>query len=156
MPQGASDVVTPLLLPNLHRSDHPSPPLSTVSLGMPIMCSCIGLYATLQCLPIPQLSSCNGLILPHWHCSNLNVPAGNLMSHLGSSRSLLSSSGGELWVPHVNTSTALRRAFSIVATPLWNTLPSEIRLLSTTNTPLFYKLLKYVVCRRAWAGSATE
>ena len=55
-------------------------------------------------------------------------------------QALRSSSGDELFVPHVNTSTIQRRAFSVVAPSIWNALLLEI--LSESNTPLFYKLLK--------------
>src|SRR6218665_1155112 len=44
-------------------------------------------------------------------------------------QALRSSSGGKLLVPHVNTSTMQRHAFSVVAPTVWNSLPSQIRLL---------------------------
>src|SRR6218665_3812827 len=39
---------------------------------------------------------------------------------------LRSSSGGKLLVPRVNTSTMQRRAFSVAALSIWNSLPSQI------------------------------
>src|SRR6218665_2275629 len=41
-------------------------------------------------------------------------------------QALRSSSGGKLLVPCVNTSTMQRRAFSVVAPSIWNSLPSQI------------------------------
>src|SRR6218665_1232874 len=50
-------------------------------------------------------------------------------------------SGGKLLVPSVNVSIMQCHTFLVVA-PIWNSLPLEIRLLPTSNMPLFYKLLK--------------
>src|SRR6218665_204730 len=47
-----------------------------------------------------------------------------------------SSGGGKLLVPRVNTSTMQHRAFSVVAPSIWNSLPSQIRLLPKSYTPL--------------------
>src|SRR6218665_488267 len=78
------------------------------------------------------------------HC--LSLLAGTVspcsLSTLIGRRALRSSSGGKLLVPHVNTSIMQRRAFSVAAPSIWNSLPSQIRLLPTSYTPLLYKLLK--------------
>ena len=62
----------------------------------------------------------------------------------------------ELLVPRVNTSTMQRRAFSVIAPSIWNSLPSQIRLLPKSYTPLLYKLLKTDLLHRGWTGSASE
>ena len=41
-----------------------------------------------------------------------------------------------------------RRAFSVAAPSIWNSLPSQIRLLPKSYTPLLYKLLKTDVFHR--------
>src|SRR6218665_554771 len=64
------------------------------------------------------------------------------VSTLVGRQALRSSSGGKLLVPRVNTSTMQLRAFSVVAPSIWNSLPSQIRLLPKSYTPLLYKLLK--------------
>src|SRR6218665_699784 len=63
------------------------------------------------------------------------------VSTLVGRQALRFSSGGKLLVPRVNTSTIQRRAFSVVAPSIWNALPSQIRLLPKSYTPLLvYKL----------------
>src|SRR6218665_572852 len=69
---------------------------------------------------------------------------------------LRSPSGGKLVVPNVNTSTLQHRAFSVVAPSIWYSLPSQIRLLPKTYTPLLYKLLKTDLFHLDWTGSASE
>src|SRR6218665_1598234 len=64
--------------------------------------------------------------------------------------------GVKRFVPRVNTSTMQRRAFSVVAPSIWNSLPSQIRLLPKSYTPLLYKLLKTDFFHRGWTGSASE
>src|SRR6218665_2969971 len=69
--------------------------------------------------------------------------------------------GPGLWmyervVPRVNTSTMQRRAFSVVAPSIWNSLPSQIRLLPKSYRPLLYKLLKTDLFHCGWTGSASE
>src|SRR6218665_1639121 len=56
----------------------------------------------------------------------------------------------KLLVTRVNTSTMQRRAFSVVAPSIWNSLPSQIRLLPKSYTPLLYKLLKTDLFHRGW------
>src|SRR6218665_3845981 len=81
-----------------------------------------------------------------WHGTVLSVlpqfTCRNSVSTLVGRQALRSSSGGKLLVPRVNTSTMQRRAFSLVAPSIWNSLPSQIRLLPKSYTPLLYKLLK--------------
>src|SRR6218665_812870 len=58
-------------------------------------------------------------------------------------------------VPGLNPSTMQRRAFSIVAPSIWNSLPSQIRLLPKSYTPLLYKMFKTDLFHRGWTGSAS-
>src|SRR6218665_334586 len=81
-----------------------------------------------------------------WHCLLDNAPVyfqqlSRPVSTLVGCQALRSSSGGKLLVPRVNTSTIRRRAFSVVAPSIWESLPSQIRLLPKSYTPLLYKLL---------------
>src|SRR6218665_2526404 len=71
-------------------------------------------------------------------------------------QTLHSSSGGKLVVPHVNTLTMQRPAFSVAAPSIWNSLPSQIRLLPKSYTPLLYKLLKTDLFHRGSTGRASE
>jgi len=71
-------------------------------------------------------------------------------------QALRSSSGGKLLVPRVDTSTMQRRAFSVAALSIWNSLPSQIRLLPKSYTLLLYKLLKTDLFHRGWTGSTSE
>src|SRR6218665_2504926 len=101
---------------------------------------------TLHWLPIRQCIFYRVAVLI-WHCllgiapvylQELCRPVSTLVGH----QALRSSSGGKLLVPRVNTSTMQRRAFSVVAPSIWNSLPSQNRLLPKSYTPLLvYKLL---------------
>src|SRR6218665_1667411 len=84
------------------------------------------------------------------YLQELCCPVSTLVDH----RALHSYSGGKLLVPHVNTSTMQRCAFSVVAPFIWNSLPSQIRLLPKSYTPLLYKLLKTDLLHRNYTGSA--
>src|SRR6218665_3261874 len=64
------------------------------------------------------------------------------VSTLVGRHALRSSSGGKLVVPRVNTSTLQHRAFSVVAPSIWNSPPSQIRLLPKSYTPLLLSSLK--------------
>src|SRR6218665_1453760 len=115
--------------------------------GVPKYASILGyMRDTLHWLPIRQRIFYRVAVLV-WHCLNgfapvylqeLCCPVSTLVGR----QALRSSSGGKLLVPHVNTSTMQRRAFSVVAPSTWNSLPSQIRLLPKIYTPLLYKLLK--------------
>src|SRR6218665_2044063 len=106
---------------------------------------------TLHWLPIRQHIFYRVAVLV-WHCfigiapvylQELCRPVSRLVGRQG----LRSSSGGKLLVHRVNTSTMQRRAFSVVAPSIWNSLPSQIRLLQKNYTPLLYiyKLFKTAV-----------
>src|SRR6218665_2692524 len=109
---------------------------------------------TLHWLPIRQRIFYRVAVLV-WHCLYLQElcrPVSTLVGH----QALRSSSGGKLLVPRLNTSTMQRRAFSVVAPSIWNSLSSQIRLLPKSYTPLLYKLLKTDFFHRGWTGSASE
>src|SRR6218665_502577 len=75
-------------------------------------------------------SCCAGMALSYRLCPSLL--AGTLSPCVDPGwlrQALRSSSGVKLLVPRVNTSTMQRRAFSVVAPSIWNSLPSQIRLL---------------------------
>ena len=78
------------------------------------------------------------------------------VSHVAGRRTLRSSSAGELLVPRATTTTRQRRAFSVVGPSIWNHLPLQIRLLPKNSSLMFYKLLKFSLYCRGWAGSASE
>lgn len=65
----------------------------------------------------------NGLVLLHWHCSEL--PAGILLLCLGSAGPVGRFGHPLILVPLVNTSSAQRQAFSVVALFIWNALPLD-------------------------------
>src|SRR6218665_3846681 len=81
------------------------------------------------------------------HC--LSLLAGTVspcsLSTLIGRRALRSSSGGKLLVPHVNTSIMQRRAFSVAAPSIWNSLPSQIRLLPHLCYTSCLKLIFFTV-----------
>src|SRR6218665_1823357 len=115
---------------------------------------------TLHWLPIRQRIFYRVAVLV-WHCfigvapvylQELCRPESTLVGH----HALRSSCGGKLLVPRVNTSTMQRLVFSVVASSIWNSLPSQIRLLPKSYTPLVYKLLKTDLFHRGWTGSASE
>src|SRR6218665_66724 len=115
---------------------------------------------TLHWLPIQQRIFYRVAVLV-WHCllgiapvylQEFCCPVSTLVGH----QALRSSSGGDLLVPYVNTSTMQHRAFSVVAPSIWNSLPSQIRLLPKSYTPLLYKLLKTDLFHCGWTGSASE
>ena len=91
------------------------------------------------------------LALLQFTCSN-----SRLVSTLVGRRALHSPSGGKLLVPRANTSTMQRRALWVVAPFIWTSLPLQIRLLSKSNTPLLYKLLKTDLYHRGWTGIAPQ
>src|SRR6218665_1145872 len=101
---------------------------------------------TLYWLPIRQRISYRVAVLVwHWLLGIAPVYLQELcrpVSTLVGRQALRSSSGGKLLVPHVNTSTMQCRTLSVVAPSIWNSLPSQIRLLPKSYTPLLYKLLK--------------
>src|SRR6218665_1349434 len=101
-------------------------------------------------------SCCAGVALFYRHFPSLLAGNLSLCVDPGCRQALRSSSGGKLLVPRVNTSTMQRRAFSVVASSVWNSLPSQIRFLPKSYTPLIYKLLKTDVFHRGWTGSASE
>src|SRR6218665_3958255 len=101
---------------------------------------------TVHWLPIRQRIFYRVAVLV-WHCfigiapvylQELCRPVSTLVGRLA----LRCSSGGKLLVPRVNTSTTQRRAFSVVDPSIWNSFPSQIRLLPKSYTPLPCKLLE--------------
>src|SRR6218665_1232871 len=129
--------------------------------GVPKYASISGyMRDTLHWLPIRQRIFYRVAVLV-WHChigfapvylQELCRPVSTLVGR----QALRSSSGGTHLVPRVNTSTMKRRAFSVGAPSIWNSLPSQIRLLPKSYTPLLYKLLKTDLFHRGWTGSASE
>jgi len=130
--------------------------------GVPKYASISGyMRDTLHWLPIRQHIFYRVAVLV-WHCliglapvylQELCRPVSTLVGR----QALRFSSGGKLLVPRLNTSTIQRRAFSVVAPSIWNALPSQIRLLPKSYTPLLvYKLLKTDLFHRGWTGSASE
>src|SRR6218665_2388877 len=96
-----------------------------------------------------------------WHCVLGNMPSYLLELFILSSacsgrRYLRSSSKGDFLVPFACTATRQKRAFSIGGPSVWNGLPSELRSLPRDLSSSFYKLLKTLLFRRAWAGNASE
>src|SRR6218665_3091607 len=126
-----------------------------------MLLSLVSIYMrdTLHWLPIQQRIFYRVAVLV-WHCllgaAPCSLLAGSLSSCIDPSWPLRSSSGGKLLVPRVNTSTLQRRAFSVAAPSIWNSLPSQIRFLPKSYTPLIYKLLKTDLFQRGWTGSASE
>src|SRR6218665_3419664 len=129
-----------------------------MSLNIPL--SRVIMLDTLHWLPVQQRIFYRVVVLV-WHCllgiapvylQELCRPASTLVGR----QALRSSSGGKLLVLHVNTSTMQRRAFSVAAPFIWNSFPSQIRLLPKSYTPLLYKLLKTDLFHRGWTGSASE
>src|SRR6218665_2794491 len=115
---------------------------------------------TLHWLPIRQPIFYRVAMLM-WHCLFGIAPVylQELCHHVSTlvgRQALRSSSGGKLLVPRVNTSTMQRRAFSVVAPSIYNSLSSQIRLLRKSYTPLLYKVLKTDLSHRGWTGSASE
>ena len=92
-------------------------------------------------------------------CYNIGI-AGTLSPCIDPGWSSSSSSGERLLVPRVNTSTVQRCAFSVVAPSVWNSLPSQIRLLPDCTKELhafaLYKLLKIDLFHPGWTGSESE
>src|SRR6218665_672587 len=129
--------------------------------GVPEYASISGyMRDTLHWLPIRQRIFYRVAVLV-WHCligfapvylQELCGPVSTLVGR----QALRSSSGGKLLVPRVNNSTMQRRAFSVVAPSIWNSLPLQIRLLPKSYTLLLYKLLKTDLFHRGWPGSASE
>src|SRR6218665_3683318 len=128
--------------------------------GVPKYASISGyMRDTLHWLPIQQRIFYRVAVLV-WHCFIGIAPIYLLelcspVSTLVGRQALRSSSGAKLLVPRVNTSTMQRRAFSVVTPAIWNSLPSQIRLLPKSYTPLLYKLLKTDLFHRGWTGSAS-
>jgi len=115
---------------------------------------------TLHWLPIWQRIFYKVAVLV-WHCllgiapvylQELCCPVSTLVGR----QALRSSSGDKLLVICTNTSTMQHRAFSVVAPSIWNSLPSQIRLLPKSYMPLLYKLLETDLFDRGWTGSASE
>ena len=101
---------------------------------------------TLRWLPIRQRIFYRVAVLV-WHCLIGFAPVYlqelcHPVSTLVGCQAVRSASGGKLLVPRVNTSTMQRRAFSVVAPSIWNSLPSQIRLLPKSYTPLLLSSLK--------------
>src|SRR6218665_3530740 len=95
---------------------------------------------TLHWLPIPQRIFYRVAVLV-WHCLIGFAPVYlqelcRPVSPLVGRQALRYSSGGKLLVPRVNTSSMQRRVFSVVAPSIWNSLHSQIRLLSKSYSPL--------------------
>src|SRR6218665_3008655 len=82
-----------------------------------------------------------------WHCLIGIAPVYlqqlcRPVSTLDGCQALGSFSSGKLLVPRVNTSTMQRRAFSVVAPSIWNSLPSQIWLLPNLRGKLHAFALK--------------
>ena len=70
--------------------------------------------------------------------------------------SVLSGTGGILFVPVARTSTRRTRAFSVVGPSVWNGLTLALRLLPRVHSAAFYSSLKTALLSRAGVGSASE
>src|SRR6218665_2211794 len=78
------------------------------------------------------------------------------VSTLVGRQALRSSSVGKLLVPRVNTSTMQRRAFSVVAPSIYNSLSSQIRLLRLCFTRCLKLIFLTVVGLEAPLSSFLE
>src|SRR6218665_1068754 len=96
-----------------------------------------------------------------WHYVLGNAPSYLLelfilTSACSGRRSLRSASKGNFLVPRARTATSQKRAFSIMGPCVWNGLQYELRSLPRDRYSSFYKLIKTLLCGRAWAWSASE
>src|SRR6218665_1575475 len=63
---------------------------------------------------------------------------------------------GNLVVPFANSAAMQTRSFSVVGPKTWNGLPVDLRHLPNGACSQFHHLLKTVLFRLAWVGSASE
>src|SRR6218665_1570397 len=78
------------------------------------------------------------------------------LSSCAAHRTLRSSARGNLVVPFVRSATMQTRSFSVVGPKTWNGLPVDLRHLPNGACSQFHHLLKTVLFRLAWVGSASE
>src|SRR6218665_1208500 len=114
----------------------------------------------LHWLPFPQrisyrIASLVWRCLSGWAPSYLRELRRPLSSCLGR-RALQSSAHGNLVVPFARSATMQTCSFSVVGPKTWNGLPVDLRHLPNGACSQFHHLLKTVLFRLAWVGSASE
>src|SRR6218665_448435 len=114
----------------------------------------------LHWLPFPQhisyrIASLVWRCLSGWAPSYLRELCHPLSSCSGR-RALRSSAHGNLVVPFARSATMQTRSFSVVGPKTWNGLPVDLRHLPNGASSQIHHLLKTVLFRLAWVGSASE
>src|SRR6218665_3266484 len=79
-----------------------------------------------------------------------------VLSSCSGRRALRSSAHGNLVVPFAHSATMQTCSFSVVGPKTWNGLPADLRHLPNDACSQFHHLLKTVLFRLAWVGSASE
>src|SRR6218665_3176843 len=97
---------------------------------------------------------CGGACLA-WSPSYLRELCRPLSSCAGR-RTLRSSALGNLVVPFARSAAMQTRSFSVVGQKTWNGLPADLRHLPNGACSQFHHLLKTLLFRLAWVGSASE
>src|SRR6218665_2265808 len=116
-----------------------------------------GMYCT---GPVPQhisyrIASLVWWCLSGWAPSYLCELCQPLSSCAGR-HTLRSSVHGNLLVPFAHSATMQTHYFSVVGPITWNGLPVDLRHLPNGACSQFHHLLKTVLFRLAWVGSASE
>src|SRR6218665_981476 len=114
----------------------------------------------LHWFPFPQrisyrIASLVWRCLSGWAISYLHELCHPLSSGAGS-RTLRSSALGNLVVKFARSATMQTRSFSVVGPKTWNELPIDLRHLPNSACSQVHHLLKTVLFRLAWVGSASE
>src|SRR6218665_1394181 len=78
------------------------------------------------------------------------------LSSCAGRRTLRSSVHGNLVVPFARSAKMQTRSFSVVGPATWNGLPVDLMYLPNGACYQFHHLLKTVLFRLAWVGSASE
>src|SRR6218665_1952913 len=78
------------------------------------------------------------------------------LSSCAGRRTLRSSVNGNLVVPFARSATMQTRSFSVVDPTTWIGFPIDLRHLPNGTCSQFHHLLKTVLFRLAWVGSASE
>ena len=78
------------------------------------------------------------------------------LSSCAGRRTLRSSAHSNLVVAFTRSATKQTRSFSVVGPKTWNGLPVDLRHLPNGACSQFHHLLKTVLFRLAWVGSASE
>src|SRR6218665_1378764 len=114
----------------------------------------------LHWFPFPQRISYRIASLV-WRCFSGSAPSSLRelcppLSSRSGRRALRASAQGNLVVPFARSATMQSRSFSVVGPKTRNGLPADLRPLPNGACSQFHHLLKTVLFRLAWVGSASE